>query len=176
MDSIEHSNKIQLALSNMGMSHRKSEYNGGQANPRNRIVASRNIQQLQGPKSVNRQAGALGDAYNQSPQAFMKMDSGPILGTEENSINDGDLNIMNNKEDGQEGRSQGQLTNCTGFFQNNISNDLLRKQNGSVLDEGTADGANMRASSASEGDLPADLKCRTFMLPEIIDPHMRNLT
>jgi len=104
------------------------------------------------------------------------MDSGPILGTEENSINDGDLNIMNNKKDGLEGRSQGQLTNCTGFFQNNISNDLLRKQNGSVLDEGTADGANMRPSSASEDGLHTDLKCRSFVLPDSGDPHARNLT
>ena len=144
-------NKISLALTNLGMSHRKSEYHGGQgANARSRIAQSRNIQALQGPKSVNRHAGTLGDAYNQSPQAFMKMDSGPILGTEENSINDGDLNIMNNKKDGHEGRSQGQLTNCTGFFHNNISNDLLRKQNGSVLDEGT--GANMPPSRSSASE------------------------
>lgn len=105
----------------------------------------------------------------------MKMDSGPILGTEENSANDGDLNIMNNKKDGQEGRSQGQLTNCTGFFQNNTSNDLVRKQNGSVLDEGTADGGLMRPGSASE-DMHTDLRSRSFVLPDSVEPHARNLT
>lgn len=103
---------------------------------------------------------------------------GPGLGTDEMSLNDGELNVMNNNLKGElhEGKSQGQVTNYTGFFQNNISNDLLRKQNGSLQDENiTIEGANRQLSNPSEYEQNSNARANNFAIQDPGDPYSRNL-
>ena len=144
--------KIAIALSHLDISQRKSENQTGHGAERYKIAMTRN-KIVKGPKSVNRQSVKEANVLQQSSPS-QNQGLGPMLATDEMSLNDGDLNVMNNlKGEAHEGKSQGQVTNYTGFFQNNISNDLLRKQNGSVQDENiTIEGANRRMSNPSEFD------------------------
>ena len=102
-DSIEQTNKITLGV--IEISDRKShDYPGnmtGQLNHRKQMIVPRVVAQPypQGPMSTadRNLVGINSDAYNQSPQ-LLKLDSAAQINTDENSINDGDLNIMNNKK------------------------------------------------------------------------------
>lgn len=124
IDALEGQPKITLGFGNHELTDRKSLHHANtflssKVSTMGRLHHQNSEYQKHLNVEVHNQGLELGAGvvYKGSPQpsGAKKLSYGRNFEADENSAADGELNIMNNKQDHEKG-SHGAMTNCTGFF------------------------------------------------------------